>query len=423
VGGFAWRISWYGRKLSSSGIGNGEVAVKFMRWLGVGAVLVVFVGCSSGTVQGGSGSSGSTTGAGATSTSSGGMSSGGLTSGGTSIGASGGSSTGAHSTTGGLNCLLTTCTLDDGGLACIDIYDDNGNCGGCGLPCSGPGAECSNGACTCTTGSADPILCTNASGSVCTNPPSDPDNCGRCGNVCVAPATQCISGMCQCPGGQIVCSAPDSGVAPFCADTTQDTLNCGTCGNDCVTSFATGSGCRFSECICSPGQAHLCVNLPASSPPTCACAPTSDACATPSFATDVYPLLAQQSGAFGCSASGCHTGSSPAGRLGFLDSAGHLDAGMAYAELVGPDGGDGTVTVPGCDAPVPGAPSFECACLSRVVPGNANASFLFELLEDDPPVQCGSALGMPLDSTGQWDPLGACAQQLLEEWVSAGANP
>ncbi len=387
-----------------------------MKWFGV--LLVILGGCSNGGTQGGSGSSASGTGAGA---SSGGSGSGGMTSSGTT---SGGSSTGKGSiTTGGLNCLLTTCPLDDGGLACIDTYDDNGNCGGCGLPCSGPGAECSNGTCMCTSPADAPTLCSNAAGSTCSEVSSDPLNCGRCGNVCAQPATDCIRGMCVCPDQGTACAAPDAGLAPFCANTSTDITNCGSCGNDCEVSYATSSGCRFGICECAPGQSQLCVNLPPTSPPTCVCQPDSAGeCATPSFATDVYPLLAQQTGAFGCSASGCHAGSSPAGALGFLDSAGQMDAGMAFAELVGPDGG-GSVNVAGCDAPVPGAPSTECLCLSRVVAGNGNASVLIDLLLDNPPVQCSTALGMPLDGTGQWAPLSNCALQLVREWVNSGANP
>ena len=74
-----------------------------------------------------------------------------------------------------------------------------------------------------------------------------------------------------------------------------------------------GSGCRFGFCTCAPGEDHLCANVPAGSSPSCGCEPYDAGCRSPSFATDIYPLLAQQSGAFGCSASSCHAGPAPAG--------------------------------------------------------------------------------------------------------------
>jgi hypothetical protein len=146
-------------------------------------------------------------------------------------------------------------------------------------------------------------------------------------------------------------------------------------------------------------------------------------CSPPSFAADIYPLLAQQNGSFGCAASGCHSGGAPAGGLAFLNPLGDLDAGMAYAELLGTDGGSDAGGAPYCDAGVPGAPSTQCACVSRVVPGNINVSFLIDALSDDLPAQCAYASPMPIDSTGQWSPLTACSLELIEQWIGAGANP
>ncbi len=355
----------------------GEFGCQSVKSLGAGAVLAIFSGCSAAAVQGGRGSSASGTGTGATSVGAGsaGASSSGTGSGG---GTSGGAAGGSSSTTGGEpECLLTICPLVDGGTACVD-------------------------------------------------PSRDTFNCGRCGNFCARPESDCIRGECLCPNLGSVCEIEDSGVTLFCASISNDPFNCGTCGNECEAGYATGSSCRAGKCTCMPGQTYLCVDLPATSPPTCGCDAARE-CASPSFATDVYPMLAQQSGDFGCAASGCHSGARPAGALGFLDPTGEMDAGMAHAELMGlggePDGGAGLVSVPGCDAGIPGAPSSACLCLSRVVAGHGNASVLIDLLLDNPPLQCSGRLGMPLDDAGQYAPLSPCALQLIEGWVNSGANP
>jgi len=147
-------------------------------------------------------------------------------------------------------------------------------------------------------------------------------------------------------------------------------------------------------------------------------------CTSPSFATDVYPLLAQQAGAFGCAATGCHSGGAPAAGLTFLDESGDMDAGMAYAELIGLDCGNSPGGVPTCDAGLPaGAPSTECACISRVLPSDLNDSYLIDVLTDKLPPGCAADLPMPINSDGGWEPLAACPLQLIEQWVEFGANP
>ncbi len=97
---------------------------------------------------------------------------------------------------------------------------------------------------------------------------------------------------------------------------------------------------------------------------------------------------------------------------------------MAYAELLGLDGGGPSVGVPACDAGLPaGASSTECACVSRVVPSDPGDSFLIDLLIDNPPPSCAADLPMPIDSDGGWLNLSACELQLVEQWVRSGANP
>jgi hypothetical protein len=154
------------------------------------------------------------------------------------------------------------------------------------------------------------------------------------------------------------------------------------------------------------------------------CECTGLICTAPSFATDVYPLLAQQTGAFGCAASGCHSGASPAGALGFLDENGNMDAGMAYAELLGVDGGGSSAGIPGCDAGVPpGAPSTQCACVSRVIPNDGGDSYLVDVLTNQLPTNCATDLPMPLDDDGGWAALDGCARQLIIQWIETGAGP
>jgi hypothetical protein len=224
--------------------------------------------------------------------------------------------------------------------------------------------------------------------------------------------------------GQTYCTDSTlAGVSTVCTDLSQDPLNCGTCNNNCSTSYAAGSTCEFSLCACNTGQDQLCVNIPSNSPPSCDCETAGTSCVAPSFARDVYPFLAQQTGAFGCSASGCHSGGSPPGGLGFLDDGGLMDAGMAYAELVGTDGGGGSAGAPFCDAGVPGgAPATQCACVSRVVPGYIYGSYLIDVVVNDIPGNCAFTLPMPTDGVN-WLPLSECSEALLSQWVTAGAAP
>jgi hypothetical protein len=205
-----------------------------------------------------------------------------------------------------------------------------------------------------------------------------------------------------------------------CVDTQQDPLNCGTCGNVCTTSYASGSGCRFGFCACAEPMDQLCTNIPSASPPTCDCPAVGTPCASPSFERDVYPFLAQQAGAFGCSASGCHSGTMPASNLPFLDQDNHLDAGMAYAALVGTGGGGDAGSESFCDGGE-GVQSIQCACQSLVTPGNIYASYLIDALSSDLPAGCNNRLAMPTDGQN-WIPLPACSLQLVEQWVATGAK-
>jgi len=311
--------------------------------------------------------------------------------------------------------LETICCPTASGEACVDTLVDPSNCGGCGNVCPGPMHQCVNGTCACPN---DGMQCPSSDGgSFCADIVLDPDNCGGCGNVCAAPATECQREACVCPGAQTLCNV-GGGVPPYCINTSEDAQNCGSCGYDCSTDYAAQSGCRFGLCLCEQGA--YCAVSSSGQTASCACVRTGS-CATLSFATDVYPLLAQQDGTFGCSASGCHSGAGPAGALGFLDSDGDQDAGMAYAELVGNQDGGGGGGGSTCDGGTPtGVPSTQCACVSRVLAGNAGASYLADVVTDNLP--CPSE-AMPITDAGAWAELGPCAQQLIEQWVNTGANP
>ncbi len=285
------------------------------------------------------------------------------------------------------NCPLpyTTCELD-----CVDTYSDINHCGSCDNDCTIIGAgitelTCNLGHCYCgPTGQG--IICPNGT---CSTLGNDPNNCGACGNVCLAPAQDCVNGTCVCP---------DSTRQRLARRRDPALLHRHHAGPRELRELRK----RLREhlrrelrlpvrlCFCSPSQSHLCADTGnGAADPTCTCTDNKSNCNKPSFAADIYPLLAEQGGSFGCSASSCHSGGSPAGGLAFIDSNGNLDAGMAYAELLSPPGaGDAGDGIPYCDGGVPGnAPATECACVSRVIPGNHNGSYLIDVLLNDLPGQ------------------------------------
>jgi Stigma-specific protein, Stig1 len=108
------------------------------------------------------------------------------------------------------------CRLEDGGRGrlcsgvCIDIKNDESNCGGCGRACA-EGNICCNGWCTDTIHNA-PGCCPPAlfCDGVCVNPYEDEANCGACGNVCGENQDCCIdnstgSGICRTRGTDLNC--------------------------------------------------------------------------------------------------------------------------------------------------------------------------------------------------------------------------
>ena len=124
-------------------------------------------------------------------------------------------------------------------LTCTDVYNDPGNCGGCGITCA-DGAICLNGSCSCPSGLVE---CTG----VCVDKTTSIANCGACGNSCVSPVNgtaTCVSGTCgfTCNSGFTTCGAS-------CVDTSVDPNNCGSCSHICSAGCSNGS----CEPTCSDG--------------------------------------------------------------------------------------------------------------------------------------------------------------------------
>lgn len=78
------------------------------------------------------------------------------------------------------------------GGSCVDLDDDEANCGGCGIVCAAGQTCCSR---------------------TCRNLSTDFDNCGSCGNRCDSNSNRCTSGACRCTN-----DSPCSTFYRCCAD-------------------------------------------------------------------------------------------------------------------------------------------------------------------------------------------------------------
>jgi len=125
--------------------------------------------------------------------------------------------------------------------ACVDLFDDVNNCGGCGIGCDEPGlyeeGACVDGMCLyqCVPGA-------ERCNGTCTRVAWDPNNCGACGNVCGRLTPYCDQGSCvsiQCGPDLVLCGSG------YCADLYNDPDNCGACGFACGQyEFCTGGVCE-----------------------------------------------------------------------------------------------------------------------------------------------------------------------------------
>ncbi len=179
---------------------------------------------------------------------------------------------------------------------CVDVGQDPGNCGLCGIACAsgicaaGPTSAtvclpaqpdsdclatcptntvCVDGSCVesgCQNPSTTADLCAASDGHVgmccigvlipsCADLASDPANCGGCGFVCPSGQT-CSGGVCSgtppnCGLGRIgafcdLDAGPSFVCCPGigCTDTATDDSNCGLCGIQC----AAGQSCNAGAC-------------------------------------------------------------------------------------------------------------------------------------------------------------------------------
>jgi hypothetical protein len=144
----------------------------------------------------------------------------------------------------------------------FDLLNDRNNCGGCGIVCAA-GTVCQQGKCPSGTAPVDGgipdggatnnlTICKDAAGaSICVDLFQDQANCGACGHVC--PSTQyCMGGTCgtppafTCPTGATVCSDPMAPGKQYCTDPKTDGRNCGMCGTVCATGICQNGVCGTS---------------------------------------------------------------------------------------------------------------------------------------------------------------------------------
>jgi hypothetical protein len=149
------------------------------------------------------------------------------------------------SMTGSCDCGGTPCGAPSvccNGTSCLDIMNDNANCGACGHACPS-GLVCDAGACKChgQICSGGDTCCDSG----CANLMSSTTNCGTCGHACAANET-CTGGACEC--GTSTCTTGQTCCGQSCKMLASDSANCGACGHACNA----GEQCVAGSCVC-PG--------------------------------------------------------------------------------------------------------------------------------------------------------------------------
>lgn len=145
-----------------------------------------------------------------------------------------------------LGCLFQG--LDDCGGVCVDLREDDNNCGACGVVCSG----CSNGQCPSPEPVCIPEL-TNC-GGLCTDLARDEWNCGSCGNSCPI-GSFCEGGACVSNGyfcvtlGLTECDGR-------CVDILTDPDHCGGCNIACYPPASPASTGAASEPLTARRPTH-----------------------------------------------------------------------------------------------------------------------------------------------------------------------
>ncbi len=133
------------------------------------------------------------------------------------------------------------------GDLCVNLMDNNANCGVCGTACTGT-QVCRGGACIddtpCPSGQA-------RCGGTCTEVLTNAMNCGACGNACAA-GESCSGGTCV---AEMACStAGQTRCAGTCTDTMTDATNCGACGTACAAGQVCMAGACRASTTCATGQ-------------------------------------------------------------------------------------------------------------------------------------------------------------------------
>jgi hypothetical protein len=133
---------------------------------------------------------------------------------------------------------------------CVDLQEDNNNCGACGRVCPSD-RTCLAGVCAC------PPSTTDCDG-LCVDLRSSNDHCGACGNRCELPLICNGEGVCEedCIEGFTRC---DGDEGPYCAHTPTDPRNCGFCGHVCMAYDNAAPVCDEGLCTlaCYPGYHDL----------------------------------------------------------------------------------------------------------------------------------------------------------------------
>jgi hypothetical protein len=114
--------------------------------------------------------------------------------------------------------------------SCADLQTDEGHCGACDVACH-EGQTCTSGECLCPAGLDD-------CGDSCANLQSDGQHCGNCETSC-SPTQTCSAGVCSCTAGLTDCNGT-------CTDLASSPQHCGTCEVQC----SAGAFCRDGECSC-----------------------------------------------------------------------------------------------------------------------------------------------------------------------------
>ncbi len=147
--------------------------------------------------------------------------------------------------------------------ACVNVTQDEGNCGSCGHQC-GPNTVCEGRVCRCDPATPQFLDC---DGNVAANGGNgcevdvtaiNDDHCGMCGNPCGTDA-HCVNDAgslyCECNSQRLDCAAG----RPWC-ETMFTTANCGACGMSCgaMESCTPAGECQCGSTTAAPGTGRAC---------------------------------------------------------------------------------------------------------------------------------------------------------------------